>query len=238
MALHNFTNETSKTNCLIKWFDIIILFFFTSAILQFFSFINLYSFIWILIFVFIGFLYYKLRKIKLNTIYGVIAFTFFSLFNPLTYFNITGDFLIFKERYVGVEFNTSDETTTNSQDQEVYVKPFKKVGLYDIKNKRLNEIIEDLYNLNEVVITHEYIFWQTGFSEGFTPVNNKFFNENKNSLDLLENFMTIGPVVVLERVLVSIKFMLINFISFFIVHLYIRKFKTKNISYKIPVTED
>ncbi|RYE18307.1 MAG: hypothetical protein EOP45_14340 [Sphingobacteriaceae bacterium] len=227
-----------------KWLDVIVLYFLINTTVTGYEYFSVFtspitfSFLWLILPIPITYLYFKKRNISKNKLLSVFIFCFLSTTAALV-FNKAHKNFPFKAQYVGIYSNISTETEYSGRydEKEGYTHPFEKHGLYKIDDMRIESEIEVLEKSNEIVNGVEFLFWQTGFSQGYTPKYIPFYNDSKNILTTFEYFLTIGPLVLLETILISLKYFLINIIVFLTFHTYLRMHRTNIIPFKIPFTD-
>ena len=104
------------------------------------------------------------------------------------------------ENYCGVETRYTYDTHEEGRYDEISVNDFPLVPgfLFRADDTELFHEIKESSVDNEYVGTRYFIFWQTGLAYGFSPDRLSEYNGGDTTLDLIELFFTVGPMVLVE----------------------------------------
>ena len=221
-----------------EWLKIFIVIFFIAVVFKYSQNIDLYSIPWILLFLYFGYKIYIKFSLDTNFIAIIFASQFFL---GLVLLFIIGSFtqraFPFKDNYVGVYIFKERGTDENGNT----VGNRKYLELHNIKfidESFYGDLIDD-----ESYGTEQFIFWQTGIARGYNGNNIKYYNKERNTLNLISNFFTIGIISFIEAILLAIKYFLIGILAFIFCNIFYRiyekhKLKTFFVPFTIDIREE
>lgn len=201
-----------------------------------FSFIFLIIILYIIAIKYLRFVNLKWKKIKniygvdVSTVSFIIIFFYGFFFEKIRFAELNISALNYD--YVGVKSIVNDETTYvektdyhgNSDFEEVYVNPRKNEGLFSKKNN-FDFYIQKIKSQNELLEMEYFMFFETGISLGYEPVNFKVKND-LNYIEKLEKIIVYQVMCTLEILVLSIRiFIIYSFILVIFIFYYRKKAK-------------
>ena len=191
-----------------EWFTILIITSFIAIVFASLPFINFYALPWLLLFLFLSYRVYLKLNISHENLYKIFLLVIFGglLFLFLSSIIFRNQNLISKN-YVGVY--GFEERGENDYGQTV-----GELTHLMITNKTNLDIqkLEKLDNKYDNIGKEEFLFWQTGVTQGYEPLNIKFYDRNSKIL----NYFSFGLISFIEIVVLSIEYFIYGFLGFLI----------------------
>jgi hypothetical protein len=144
---------------------------------------------------------------KIATRLGMSTGTFWALMIPALWISalsvviLPNSLRILKPKYVAVEYRLSLDTYPHLFEGEEYYDPLQGGFLYHANDPLLVRNAKDKAKHADYVGMEGFLFWQTGYIQGFDPSLLHEFPQNSDFLLRVKLFFIVGPVVVVESVI-------------------------------------
>ena len=133
---------------------------------------------------------------------GIILCGFIS---GIIWFLLPNSIELFPPRYYGLESRLTQDSHTDGRYDEYteYDYPLSKEFLYKKDDPKLKASFSELSMENDFVGTKGFLFWQTGLANGYYPSRFLGHKWRKDIWSRLVLFFTVGPLVIIEAIIIG-----------------------------------